>query len=176
MPKTYIEDGYKLGQWVSVQRTRKPNLSEDQRHRLDELGFVWDPLSEQWEEGFSTLKKFKEREGHCRVAQSYVEDGYRLGVWVSTQRSKKSKLDEDRQRRLDELGFVWDPLTAQWEEGFSALKKFYAREGHCRVSRPHLEDGYRLGAWVGAQRTKKENLSEERRRRLDELGFAWKVG
>jgi hypothetical protein len=25
---------------------------------------------------------------------------------------------------LDEIGFVWDPHTQKWEEGFAALKKF----------------------------------------------------
>lgn len=66
-------------------------------------------------------------------------------------------------------------LTQQWEEGFSALKKFKEREGNCLVVGWHLEDEYRLGQWVSVQRTAKEKLSEERRHRLDELGFVWKV-
>ncbi|MBA58357.1 MAG: hypothetical protein CMQ40_04205 [Gammaproteobacteria bacterium] len=32
-------------------------------------------------------------------------------------------------------------------------------------------DGYKLGAWVGKQRTTKDTLPEDRRKRLDELGF-----
>jgi len=36
-----IYQGFKLGIWVSSQRTKKDKLKPDQRNRLDELGFVW---------------------------------------------------------------------------------------------------------------------------------------
>ena len=173
VPATHNEDGYRLGKWVGVQRTTKEMLTEDRRRRLDELGFVWDPITQQWEEGFSALLKFKGREGNCLISAKHLEDGYRLGQWVSRQRTNKEKLSEEQRRRLDELGFVWDPHTQQWEEGYSAFLKFKEREGNCLVSQKHLEDGYRLGTWVGKQRSKKESLSEDRYRRLDELGFVW---
>jgi hypothetical protein len=63
----------------------------------------------QWEKGFSHLKPFSAREGHCRVPGSYVtDDGYRLGQWTQNQRARKDRLDPDRQKRLEELpGWVW---------------------------------------------------------------------
>ena len=168
----HAENGYRLGQWVTVQRTYNENLSEERRQRLEELEFVWDPFEADWEEGFRYLKVYKEREGHCRVPYSHVENSFRLGGWITTQRTKKETLSEERRQRLDELGFVWDLSAAAWEEGFSNLKAYKEREGHCRVSNRHKENGFRLGNWVNVQRTK-ENLSEERRQRLDELGFVW---
>ncbi len=42
--------------------------------------------------------------------------------------------------------------SAKWEEGFAALEKFKAREGHCRVPEGHVEGVFMLGNWVAVQR------------------------
>ncbi|MDH4328177.1 MAG: helicase associated domain-containing protein, partial [Nitrospira sp.] len=82
-----------------------------------------------------------------------------------------------RRQRLDTLGFVWDPLAAQWEEGFRFLSIFRQREGHCRVPGTYRDpaSGFRLGVWVGVQRAAQDKLSPHRRERLNALGFVWKV-
>jgi superfamily II DNA or RNA helicase len=173
VPTDTLEGEFRLGQWVSQQRKTGNKLSEDRRTRLDALGFVWDPYTEQWEDGFKHLEAFKAREGHCRVAKGTLEGGYRLGQWVSKQRVAREELTEDRRTRLDALGFVWDPYTEQWENGFKHLEAFKAREGHCRVTQGALQGGFGLGQWVAVQRRKREQLPEERRTRLDALGFVW---
>jgi len=65
--------------------------------------------------------------------------------------------------------------TEHWENGFAALSKFRAREGHCFPSRHHVEGKFSLGAWVSTQRyyLKRKLLSAERKRRLDAIGFVW---
>jgi Helicase associated domain len=75
---------------------------------LDELGFVWDPLETDWEEGLAYLTIYKEREGHCRVPHAHKENGVHLGHWVARQRERRSRMSQERTQKLDELGFVWN--------------------------------------------------------------------
>ena len=167
-------DGLNLTNWVRNKRHKKGKLTPGQISRLESLGFSWDPHSDQWEEGFSALQKFHAREGHCRVIGSFILGSVRLGLWVNNQRMRKSRLSTEQISRLDSLGFSWDPHSDQWEEGFSALQKFHAREGHCRVTQRFVLDGTRLGAWVSNQRQKRAKLAPERIKRLNSLGFIWK--
>ncbi len=107
VPERHREQGYRLGQWVGVQRTYKDALTPERRQRLDTLGFVWDVQTERWEKGIRFLEMFRQREGHCRVPTNHREQGYRLGLWVSNQRRNKHALTPERRQRLDALGFVW---------------------------------------------------------------------
>ena len=173
VPATHKEDGYRLGAWVSVQRLGKDKLSDTRLNKLNTLGFVWDPHKEAWEEGFRQLWKFHERERHCLVRRGQKGDGLRLDLWVVHQRQKKDSLSKEQIERLDAIGFVWDPITAQWEEGFNKLLKFYERMNSCKVPATHKEDGYRLGAWVQTQRRSEDSMSAERKQILDDIGFIW---
>jgi hypothetical protein len=105
------ESDFSLGIWVANQRRAfKANaLSPDRIKQLDAIGFVWDVLSGDWEEGFSHLKQFSEREGHCRVPKRFkTNGGYRLGSWITNQRSTRRKMEASRRQRLEALpGWVW---------------------------------------------------------------------
>ncbi|MCG3775603.1 MAG: hypothetical protein JW395_2445 [Nitrospira sp.] len=175
VPQKHREQGYRLGAWVHNQRKEKDTMLPERRARLDMLGFVWDPFTAQWEEGFRSLEIFRQREGHCRVPQKHREQGYRLGAWVHNQRVDKETMLPDRRQRLDALGFVWDPFAVQWEEGFRFLEHYRQENGDCRVPRDYCDptSGYRLGSWVNHQRRDQDTMLPERHQRLDALGFAW---
>ena len=73
--------------------------------------------------GFS-IRTFKKHEGHCRVPRFHIEGTFKLGQWVAYQRSHKTIVSAERRKRLEAIGFVWEPYEDAWEEGFAVLRKF----------------------------------------------------
>jgi hypothetical protein len=156
-------------------------MPSDRRKRLEALsGWSWNTLDDRWKEGFSRLKEFLDRYGHCRVPKSYrCEDSYRLGRWAAVQRRTRDKMDIARRQRLEAVrGWIWDVLSDQWENSFSHLKQFSDREGHCRVPlRYKTDDGYLLGSWIYDQKANRDKIDSDRQKRLEALpAWTWKIG
>ena len=130
VPKSYrTPEGYRLGNWVGVQRTTKDSMSVERRERLEALdGWVWDTKDAAWEEGFGHLTTYVQAEGDAQVPKSYrTPEGYGLGQWVSGQRGGKDTMSAERRQRLEALtGWVWNTMDAAWEEGYGHLTT-YAR-------------------------------------------------
>jgi hypothetical protein len=99
------------------------------------------PRELAWEKGLAVLKEFQSREGHCRVPRRHQEGAFNLGTWVVNQRNNRNTTSIARKRQLDAIGFIWDLNERAWEQEFTALKRFKAREKHCRVPRGHQEGG-----------------------------------
>ena len=180
VPLRFSLNGFALGQWVRDQRKLEDIMPADRKQKLEEVGFVWDVLSEAWEKGFYQLLKFKEREGHCNVVRSYKIDGYNLGSWVTNQRArlKIGKLSLERKKRLEQIGLQFSFVSQNkeaWENVFSRLVKFKEREGHCNVPATYKIDGYNLGSWVKNQRQTKGRMPIERKKQLNDLGFIWEL-
>jgi hypothetical protein len=127
----------------------------------------------RWKRGFAALSQFRAREGNCCPSRRHVEGGFRLGQWVSVQRYFKDVLPVERKRRLDAIGFVWDWRDYLWEQNFASLLKFKRRKGHCCVPTFHEEGNLKLGWWVATQRRNWKEMSAERRKRLNKIGFVW---
>ena len=173
VPVAFTHQRLNLGKWVSHQRTKKETLPKEKIRRLDDLGFVWDPVEQQWEDNFKVLVAYKAEFGDCLVPFASTHQRLKLGAWVGHQRKIKETLPAEKIRRLDDLGFEWDPLEKQWEDNFTALVAYKAAFGDCLVPARVTHQGLKLGIWVATLRTKKETLPEEKIRRLDDVGFVW---
>lgn len=109
--KFLTSDGYRLGQWLQVQRSTWTSLTLDRKERLESLpGWVLDVIAEKWETGFRHVRHYVESEGHCKIPKKFLSsDGYRVGQWLQVQRSTWSSLAPDRKDRLRELAGWSDP-------------------------------------------------------------------
>ncbi|OEU17938.1 hypothetical protein FRACYDRAFT_184046 [Fragilariopsis cylindrus CCMP1102] len=183
VPHRHKGDGGNLGLWLNRQRIKKKNGTLDAEciHRLEKIGVVWDVLSKQWDDMYTLLVKYKEREGNCNVPKGHEEDGENLGNWLRKQRANKKKgtlVDAECIRRLEKTGVVWDVFSQQWDDMYTLLVEYKAREGNCNVPRGHEEDGESLGRWFNTQRIQMKTgklVDVERIRRLEELGIIWKL-
>ena len=86
---------------------------------------------------------------------------------------KNDRLEAEQIRRLDEMGFDWNPHDAAWETNYVALCSFKKENGHCNVPQSFST----LGRWVSKQRQRRRNgqLSASKTKRLDDIGFIWEL-
>ena len=181
-----------LALWASRQRSarRVGKLEAGCVRRLEEIGFPWGSTRTSrryergsWEARFQRLAEFKNKNGHCNMPRAV--DRVLWGWAVRQRRAKRiGKLDADRVHRLEQIGFQWETagtsrrgFTGQqcsWEARFQQLVEFKTRYGHCNVPRAAEKS---LGQWVSNQRhaRKVSKLDANRIRRLEEIGFQWKV-
>ena len=180
VPKIYAEDP-KLGNWVSTQRRNHNNdmISENRVDLLNSVGFVWETDKNiPWDEMFQRLVRYKEEHHTTTVPHRYKKDP-KLGKWGGHQRTcyNNKKLSVERIRRLDSIGFVWNPLDEQWMEMYQKLVAYKKEHRSTNVPRCYMKDPV-LGRWVGSQRQAYNNtargiLSEKRVGLLNSINFVW---
>lgn len=188
VPRRYTDANHLyLGRWLERQKSfyREGQLPHEQVQKLEVLGCKWDrDLDRRFESMFQLLCDYKEKYGNVNVPPKFkTAQGESLGNWCSNLRARYrlGKIDEDRVRRLDEIGFIWQPYMSNWDECYAYAKAYYETNGDLKVPKRYMcEDGYKLGLWIYTQRRVREgavkgNISEEQIKRLDEIGMEWKV-
>ena len=94
---------------------------------------------------------------------------------------EKGTLCPEEERRLNEIGFIWNAYQGKWDSMIMVLTQFKQRKGlSCHISDKHIEhlDGgvkIKLGAWLKIQRyhQKRGRLDSKREKRLETLGVKW---
>ena len=150
-----------LASWINHQRSKYKDgeLSKEKIATLEAIpGWTWTARSDMWERGFRHAQKY----GTNFAQKEKDPEGYRLGQWINVQRSQCK--DPERRKRLESIpGWTWNTIEARFELAIEQAKKWGSRGKATRIT----PDGFRIGKWVNAQRTKCADL--ERRKRLEAL-------
>lgn len=194
VPKGFVSpDGYKLGEWVSMQRVnyRKQNLDKDRIQKLLSIGFLFDghaaweaAKEEEWKEGYSHLKAFYKENGHSNVTITFSSprDGYPLGNWLQLQRIayKNGRLSQEHYELLKVLevqrfcGKSESRYQTMWNESFRRLSEYHKIHGNVFVPRrsedPNIQSLYR---WICRQKelNRKGQLSSRQTEKLKSVGL-----
>jgi hypothetical protein len=144
---------------------------------------------QDWNAMLYELLLFKAQRGDLNVPHD--DPSYRnLYDWILTQRKQyqdnktsSSFLNADRIAVLDAIDFQWNLRgDTLWQKNFDALIVYKAEHGDVRVPRLYDKNA-KLGEWVTDQRRqlkfnlegKPNTMTEERKAKLDDLGFIWQV-
>ncbi|CAB9522267.1 helicase [Seminavis robusta] len=191
VPDRFKWEGVCLGLWVRNQRRRETSLTPEQHRRLTELGLDWQTQNERfdnvWHERYAKLTEYRLEHGDCKVPYTYKKDPA-LAKWVSQQRAQQAqgRLAPERKAKLDAIDFSWKLNTVKnrntktedmkWQRQYEKLIAFHQEHQHCKVPDRYKPDRP-LGTWVKKQRLANacNQLKEERKKLLDELGFVWRI-
>ncbi len=199
VPAKCREGEFDLGGWVWRRRLdyRLGRLAPDRIAALEQVpGWQWTAPRSGYLSmgpfrcGLAPLEAFVAREGHARVPQQTIEAGFALGTWVRGRRDDyhAGRLTAEQIAMLDALpGWLWRapigriarPMSATTlARGLGPLHAFVAREGHARVPRRAIEDGFAIGQWVGSRRLDYHagRLTTEQIAVLEALpGWSWRL-
>ncbi len=178
VPLAFInENGYRVGQWVNVQRVnyrKKQYMSESRIRRLEAIGMDWQTADERyWNDSYNKCKTYYET--HHSLEGVRTADPH-LAQWLVVQRQKyrEGVLSEERIQLLNAVGMVWSFDT--WEQFFEAAKRFYEANRHLDIQVGYITpDGLKLGRWFRSMRNmhREGTLSEDKEKLLESIGMKW---
>ncbi|MCD8335805.1 MAG: Helicase associated domain protein [Lachnospiraceae bacterium] len=148
-----------------------------------------DTLSASWDLMFERAKEFYQKHGNLEVPARYItEDGCALGNWIFNQKAIRKgqmhgNLTEERIRRLDSIGMVWESATDLiWEKNYAAAERYHKGHGDLNVPAKYVDgEGVALGSWLAGIRAwenanaRQMYLTPERIQKLNDLGMVWDV-
>ena len=176
-------EGFKLGSWQNTQRRAYKNgkLEQDRIKKLKEIGFVWEVFEDAFNKGFKKTLRYKKQHGNANAPARYkTPDGFPLGSWQCDQRNRfrNSKVEQDRIKKLEKIGFVWDFLEEAFNKGFEETLRYKKQRSKANApARYKTQEGFSLGTWQSNQRQVFINgkLEQDRIKKLEEIGFVWNL-
>ena len=205
IPCNYVtEDGKKLGVWLNNQKSgyrkkhrltsgvvkkteyfgdKENGLTNEQVQKLEALGIRWEGKSEiNFERKYQIAAEYYKEHGNLEVPSTFVYKGENLGKWLNELRLarknaglKNQNLTEEKVRKLDQIGMVWEKRDS-WEYRCKLAGEYFKKYGNLGISQQYVtENGIWLGKWLYIQRThyRRGVLEDWKKEELDKLGMCW---
>lgn len=170
-----------LGLWCRTQRQlfNKNLLTPYRIRKLNDIGFSWDPLTENWNNNFEALTGFIKE--HGRFPQT-KRDGEWLGLeerrinkWLNDQKRQKKKgsLELWKLEKLKKIVTVWDSAEDVWNGSYKKFMTFVAKNKRLPIDKRAGEE--RLYSWINGQRKKyiEGTLDQDKIDKLNESNLQW---
>ncbi|MGW5330897.1 Helicase associated domain protein [Streptomyces sp. NPDC004014] len=179
-----------------------PDEGEDERRVLLRFGTHRDPTliarmirynliepeHANWKAGHRAAVAFWERTGHLAVPYGHRElmpagHSFPLGRWLADQRRTLAagRMAAERAADLDQLGMVWDPTDAAWEENLSAARAYFAETGTLAAPVTATALDKPVGQWLANCRKrgglgKNQAVAQRRAAQLAAIDPDWNPG
>ena len=193
-PKTHADKrlrGYKIGQKVDSIRAGKTTVTDEEKQRLKQMGFLWNVDQHEQAKRMDALRAYYEEHHDLMVSQSYrfpkdhadkrFQD-YPLGNVVSAIRSKTTRISTEDEQEFKRMNFVWNTRDFNSVLRMKALRVYKKEHNNLLVPQSFkFSDehrivelrGYKLGLSVASIRAGKTKLSDSTRSELSTMGFVW---
>ena len=186
--KTYrSESGYRLGQWVRVQRRVRSGkaegfLDKERIEKLDAIGMRWDSLHDlSWNRHFEAYKQYVENGGDLQLPSNYMYDGVNIGKWLTMLRRyessgiRSSYFTPERKKAVEDVGVVWNRFDYVWEQNYHAALAYFVEHGNLEIPSGCVYNGVKLYNWLADLRKKNRQglIDEEQISRLNKIGMRW---
>ena len=169
VPAQYVVSGVWLSKWLNEQKLiaegrRKKTHTPEQLEKLESIGLRYGTTlyDEQWNERYEMAKAYFQNHGDLKVPYGYCEGDFKLGIWISKQKSQYSdgNMTDEHYALLSSIGMDWENASEQrvknsYAQGFQHLEAFIAEHGVDALNGDVVcADGYRLGSWFANCKTK----------------------
>ena len=133
-----------------------------------------------WTKKYEIAKKYFKEYGDLLVPDKFHYSGINLGNWIYLQRKKykENNLSKEKIDLLNQIGMVWNALPDYekiWNEKYNVALEFKNEFNTLIVPHGFIYKNYGLGKWISYQRQlyKKQKLSPDRIKKLEEIGMVW---
>ena len=176
--------GEKLGKWITNTRAdyKNSDLSTEQIKKLEAIDMVWNVKKYEWDRMYKLAIEYRNEHGNLLVPKDYqTKAGEKLGKWITNTRQayKKDDLSQDKIKKLEVIGMVWDASINKeeiWNKRYKLAIEYRNEHGNLLVPKDYqTKTGEKLGKWITNTRADYKNgdLSMEQIKKLEDIGMVW---